>query len=102
MVYHDPATWGPDIHPVSYIVMSSCALALTTTAVALRVYVRTVMTNAFGFDDLLVLFAYVSTTPQVTRSIVTDVRTAHFRYTVWPIHSIRSGDQRKRLDTGHR
>ncbi|KAM0334020.1 hypothetical protein ACHAQA_001040 [Verticillium albo-atrum] len=54
--YANPETRGP-----AAAIVAITLLIVVTFLVAIRVYTRKVITKGFGWDDILILFAYVST-----------------------------------------
>ncbi|KAM0268553.1 hypothetical protein ACHAQH_009945 [Verticillium albo-atrum] len=54
--YVNPETRGP-----AAAIIAITLLIIVTFLVAIRVYTRKVITNGFGWDDILIIFAYVAT-----------------------------------------
>jgi len=60
------------IHPVVFIVVPVIFLVFTMISVSLRIYVRTILTKAYGYDDWALIFALVGWTFRTCTKLLTD------------------------------
>ncbi|KAJ3957496.1 hypothetical protein N0V92_005927 [Colletotrichum tropicale] len=77
--YDDPETRGPANQIVSLIL-----LAIATVIIAIRTYTRKCITNGFGWDDMLVILAYIPAAAFVVVGMISMDRYGWGRH-VWDV-----------------